>query len=413
MKRLVFLESSDIGVRYSGQAARALGFEPLFLCDLRQYQADPRSQLAEFEVLDIETSSIDRVLEALARFRGDIAAVTTFADTRLRVASEVAEILRVVGVDRSVRSLKDKSAVQRLVPEFSPETVEFALRDLSQGLAFESLQKLFRRAPSLIVKPVDAAGGLGLIHVQRVEDLPKLASHPVLAHVPTKILEGRWIAQAFIKGDLISVEGFVRAGVPRVLGISYRKKIGSTESASTFPADRALDPHARERALRGVNHLLERANFHNGYFHIEFIVDGPECVMIDANVGRIGGGAVAEQIALAYGRDPVDVFRHVLLTTLFPERSVDEVYSCPATELRETYAILYGLEKGGSLRSVRLPRDLAVRHTQVLGSGANVSPMGRDDWSWIGIISGRTLDSVRFANGIEIITDQGSFKPYY
>jgi len=105
----------------------------------------------------------------------------------------------------------------------------------------------------------------------------------------------------------------------------------------------------------------------------------------------------------------------MLLTSLFPERLSEcgGLYARALKELDETFAILYGPEKGGPLRSERLPEPLTTFHTQVLGVGAKVSPMGRDDWSWISIICGRTKDSVRVASGIEIITDEGAFKPFY
>jgi len=65
---------------------------------------------------------------------------------------------------------------------------------------------------------------------------------------------------------------------------------------------------ALSRAITGVLTLIERSRYLHGYFHIEFIVDGRACTLIDANIESIGGGAVAEQIALAYGHDPIDIF---------------------------------------------------------------------------------------------------------
>jgi len=409
-KRLVFIESSDIGVKYSGHAARALGFEPLFICDLRCYQADLRAQLDEFEVIDSPTASTEQVgrhLESLS----NIAAITSFADIRLCVASEVAARLGVRGIDPTVRVLKDKSTVRHLVPEFSPTTIDLTLDNIPQA----ELKKLFDQTSSVIVKPVDSAGALGLMHLCSLHELENLREHSVLSDLPPELLNGRWIAQSFIRGDLISVEGFVSHGRVRILGTSRRKKVGTTESGSTFPADHTLSVTARERAIAGVITLIERSRFQRGYFHIEFIVRGRECTLIDANIGRIGGGAVAEQIALAYGHDPLDVFKHVLLTSLFPENPTEgaPLYSRPLNELEETFAILYGLKKGGRLRQVRLPQIMPTFHTQVLGTGALVSPMGRDDWSWIGIICGRTADSLRVANEIEIVTDEGSFRPFY
>lgn len=410
MKRIVFIESSDIGVGYSGRAARELGYEPLFLCDLRHYQADPRAQLAQFDVIDGPTETLEDVLRAISPYP-DIQAITSLADKRMRVARATAFALGVAGLDPAVTLLKDKVAVQRLVPEFSPRSLDFELATVPK----DELHALLSDGHGVIIKPVDSAGGLGLIHLRDESDVASLGRSRTLESLPHALLRGRWIAQSFVPGDLISAEGFVLNGFPRIIGFSKRKKVAATESASTFPADALLDPAARATADDAVKKLIERSGFKHGYFHIEFIARGPRCTLIDANVGRMGGGSVGEQVALAYELDPVDVYKHVILTSLFPEKleGTPESFVPPPGGLHETFAVLYGLEKGGRLRALRVPKGESVFHTQILGIGADVSPMGRDDWSWIGILSGRTDDLPPIVRGIEIVTDDGVFTPYY
>jgi ATP-grasp domain len=427
MKRIVFLESSDIGVRYSGLAARRLGFEPLFICDLGRYQADTRRQLTEFQVIDLAVrgadlqAGVDLILSELEKLDGglaQIAAVTTFADSRLTLACAVAERLGVAGLDPSVPFLKSKRHVQKLVPEASPETFEFSfVGEADERELFPKLIDYLRKYQRVIVKPVDAAGALGLMDLTSEEEIRNIRDHEKLRDLPERFWRGSWIAQAFVRGDLISVEGFARRGEIRILGVSLRKRIGATESASTFPVDRKLNSGMVNRAQRAVSDLIARSGFKNGYFHIEFITDGEKATLIDANVGRIGGGPVAEQIAIAYGVQPVEVFEHVLKTSLqlpmsFP--ADDVIYAKSIEKLIETHAVLYGLERGGVLRGIDLPPVAAAEkssfyHTQLLSPGTQVSPMGRDDWSWIGIISAPTAITNEAAAAIKITTDAGTF----
>ncbi len=41
MKKILIIESSDIGAAYTAQAVESLGFEPVSLVNLKTYSADP------------------------------------------------------------------------------------------------------------------------------------------------------------------------------------------------------------------------------------------------------------------------------------------------------------------------------------------------------------------------------------
>ena len=126
-KTLLILETSDIGCKYTAEAARKLGFSPVFLADLRNYQADTLEQLRRETVLDVPTTDAQHLYKHL-QHRGmtGIAAVVTFLDSRLRVATELARLLNVSGHDPVCEKLKDKIWVQGLVPEYSPRTLRLS-----------------------------------------------------------------------------------------------------------------------------------------------------------------------------------------------------------------------------------------------------------------------------------------------
>ena len=106
--------------------------------------------------------------------------------------------------------------------------------------------------------------------------------------IPELLSPQLWMAQEYKAGKLMSVEGFFQHGKTTFLGISGRGKIGKTESRITFPDDEHVTLTARLHMQAACRALLERARIGSAYFHIEFMVDGDNAFVIDANVGRIG-----------------------------------------------------------------------------------------------------------------------------
>lgn len=408
MKKILLIESSDIGAAYTAQAVESLGFEPVFLVDLKNYAADPLAQILRYKHFDCDTSSSRSVLGRIDQLRLDnIAGVISTADTRLKVALEVAMALRVPGLDPAVSNLKDKNWVAELIPEFSPASVSFSGRDIPHS----KIAALFELSPQVIVKPISGAGGFATIYLRGREEAESLARRIAEHRVPSFMGEERWIAQPVVKGELVSVEGFALGGRIHVLGFSNRKKIGSTETAARFPVDSRLGPAAREQAVKACELLVRRSGFENGYFHIEFMVTAQDAFMIDANVGRVGGGAIAEQLALAHGLSPVQVFRHILEVTLFPDSELGHPYTSQPP--KETYAVFYGVSENAQLNHVRLPESFRGFHTQILGNGSAVSALGANDWSWVGILSGLASEVEEKINEIRVVTEKGELAPQY
>lgn len=406
-KKILLIESSDVGAGYTARAVESLGFEPVFLCDLKAYAADPLAQISRYRHYDCDTETSKSVLGRIDQLRlGNIAGVISTADTRLKVALEVAMALRVPGLDPSVSNLKDKNWVAELIPEFSPASVSFSGRDIPHA----RIAALFELSQQVIVKPISGAGGFATIYLQGREEAALLARKIAEHRVPSYMGEERWIAQPVVKGELVSVEGFAVDGRPHVLGFSNRKKVGSTETAARFPVDGRLGAAAREQAVKACEVLVRRSGFANGYFHIEFMMTARDAFMIDANMGRVGGGAIAEQLALAYGLSPEQVFRHLLEVTLFPDPELGHPY---VSKPKETYAIFYGIQEAARLRRVRLPEGFRGFHTQILGDGAEVSALGANDWAWVGILSGLAPEVEAGIQQIRIETEKGELAPQY
>ncbi len=410
-KKIALIESSDIAVRYSAEAANSLGFEPVFFADLKSYQADPLAQLRACHHYDCDTSSTSALhtflRSGLCEVQPeDFIGITTFADTRLQIATDLAKHLGTRGIDPAVILLKDKAKVIELIPEYSPASVLFRTREIPT----EKIRALLENGP-VIVKPVAGAGAMGTTIMRKVDDLYGLAAALSTVTIPSYMGGDRWLAQAMAQGGLVSFEGFVQRGEVRILGCTDRRKVGQTESAARFPVDSTLPHLEMQRAKEAIHALVSRSGFRNGYFHIEFIIEPGSCSLIDANMGRVGGGAIAEQLALSYGHDPMEIFRHILQITLFEGEGADR--SLYSTKPKESFAIFYGLAHHDEIESLQLPSGLPYYHTQILGTGAKVYPMGENDWAWIGIVSGFSSDTEKALKLISIKTKTGEFPPCY
>lgn len=408
MKKILLIETSDIGAAYTAEAVKELGYEPVFLCNLKEYSADPLAQIQRYAHFDCDTSSLENVLEKIReQSLEDSFAVVSTADIRLRVAFEVSQHLGIAGLDPAVVPLKDKAWVAGLIPEYSPPSVSFS----GSKLPYIDIVTLFQDGKNrVIVKPVSGAGGFATLYLNTIHDLAQLEQRLNQQNVPHSMGKGEWIAQTVAIGELVSVEGFVARGEMRILGISNRKKIGCTESGASFPVDNSISLEARSVMTQACEALVKRAGFTRGYFHIEFMVNENEAWLIDANMGRVGGGAIAEQLATAFALAPTAIFRHLLKITLFPDEPNFSPYQ---NTPQATLALLYGIDHPDRLLRLNLPASFSGFHTQILGNGSNISAMGTNDWAWIGIVSGLKDDVEKTIDKISIQTEKGEFAPSY
>lgn len=401
-ERLVLLETSDLGAPYLAEATRRMGLEPLFLCELAAYQADTRRALEAAPHVDTPTDDVP-LLAALLRARGEaLYGVATLADHRLITAVELAQALGVRGLDPAVRALKDKTHVAALVPEHSPPS-RAVHRDTAQA---PELEALLGQAGALVLKPARGAGGVGLCLV-RAGEVERGLRHLREATLPASFGDGAWLAQAAIDGPVVSAEGYVLGGDVRVLGFTDRRKVGVTESGSRFPIDDSLDGALRGEVRLALERLFARAGLARGWFHVELVLSRGRAWLIDANVGRIGGGPIGDLVSVAFGLEPATVYRHVLEVGLTGEPTVD-----PFAGRRPSgaFAAVYGMARGGRMGGVRTG-PLASHHVLLVDPGCVVPAMGADDRAWVGMLTGRDGVVQREMEDLLIEGDQGPEAP--
>lgn len=405
-KTCLFVESSCVGAAHTAEAARGLGYEPLFLTDRAFSQGDTRAQILRYPYIECQTSSVAAL--ALAAQKGNgIEAVTSFSDTCLMNASQLARTLRVRGLDTAVERLKDKWEVYQLIPEHSPPTLAFT----RSQIPVEALGEMIVRHGQVMVKGRRNSGGQGSITLRTADELRGLADLLSTTPIPAHLGPDLFMAQAFIDGVLVSLEGYVSDGQPVFLGFSGRHKVGMSEARIMFPWDDKVPASTRDRAYQAVRDLVSRAPLERGYFHIEFMVSDEHAYLIDANMGRIGGGGLGQQIAMAYGLSPEEVHAHALGLSVGDHVPAPVAYRHAPQQ--QTISIMYGMPVEAEFLSLELPPNLPGYHTTILDAPQRVPAMGTDNYAWISIASGMDGPLQGWINEIVITSAVGNFSPVY
>ncbi|RMV71073.1 hypothetical protein ALP05_200135 [Pseudomonas caricapapayae] len=407
MKKIVLIETSDVATRYAALAVSALGFQPLFIIgSIDYYQGDTHTQLKEFPYLECsDTRSIEAVLESLRTIpENSIEAIISLVETRIPIAVELALVLGVKGLDCALARLNGKQYVSSLIPEYSPVSIE-----VDEDSDFATLaQDRFARCDRVIVKPVRGSGAAGYAEFSLSD--PQY-HRKILAHVQScmqSLGASDFIMQEYVEGELISAEGYVAAGKCNFLGVSLRRKINNTESVNYFPADKYFTEQVVQRTKLALEAIVLRSGLQQGYFHSEFKVAGSTAILIDANFGRVAGAAISEQVAISYQYDPVLFFKHVIEVGCLQSQATLDV-SSPI----DTISIFYGLPVQARIHEIQIPPGWSLNHTRVLDPFAVVDPMGKDDWSWIALVSGKAQEVRQQIDGLRIVTDKGIFTPFY
>lgn len=407
---VIIIETSDIGAGYTAGAVTDLGFEPVFICHLGNYQADTLKQIKEFKHIDMDTSSARSIVNAIRTHveNGLIAkpsAAITFLDSRLEVAIEVAELLGVVGIDLSVKDLKDKGFAWSKCPETMPPSLLISRNQIS----LDKISLFLQQNSRVIAKPCKAAGGLGFKVFDQGVTAKDIMAHMDRVQIPDFLSPDSWILQSYIQGEIVSLEGYIRQGEFFPLGFTGRKKVGNTETVCIFPDHSSLPSEGQKIARDFCEKLLRVTGVNNAYFHIELIVDSSGPYIMDANIGRLGGGGIGELLAFSYGRHPVEIFKHVLEVTLKLPESDIYLSQSPRTAI----SISYGAERSGYLHQISNMDGLRGFHTQILDQGQMVPAMGGDNWSWIGIATGWKEQIYDDLTKVKLLIDAEELNPCF
>jgi hypothetical protein len=409
MKKLLIVGIGCVSLKYLSRALEPLGYTAVLLARRTNFSAQVQDYLEDIEIHEIDTCPVSDVCAYVrthpAAFNG-ITAVTSLFDEQFPLVETLAAEFGWASPGPIPAWLSHKNAVLSLVPEFSPPSVCFAAPDLDRM----PLRQTHRWGPHLLLKPVRSSGGAGVCRLQTGTGLRRaMTAHVSASGLPSS---AGWVLQKDISGRLLSFEGFVEAGWVRRLGVSSRSRIGFTEVASRYPAEDDLSQTIISRGWDCIDALVSRARYQYGYFHCEFIQTPTTVHLVDANIGRIGGATVLEQVALAHSIDPHQLLAHVLLLPVLRGRCPFSL--CMGARLApvKTLGIWYGMPESARLKHLSVA-DIRGRHTQFASDGEEIPRVGESDYGWVGLLSGLEDDVLSDIQSITVRTDEGDFEPAF
>lgn len=415
-KVILFLGTSLTGALYIRKATQRLGFSAVFLLHVEDYSGDSKQAILESEHYEANVNSLEDVVRAIHENnlmqKYNVVGITSFLDETFQVVVEVAKQFGIAGPDPMLAVLTDKSAVYHMIPEFSSPSLIFTLSDISQ----KSIEQFFSQHKDInefMLKPSVSSGAVGISILNKEADFEEIKQLIDSAGIEG-ISKQHWIIQPRIAGRLHSLEGYVANGKISFLGFSRRARKHLTEIVTEFPVDNELPSRIQKKCHDAVQTLIERSRYMNGYFHCEFIinVENETAYFIDGNMGRAAGGPTVLQIALTYGKNPIDIFTHIIDLGLLQGKNSSD-FSYGKRDDKQMLSIRYCLGEPAIVFGVTLPSDMTSFHVQVAGDNKKVPAVGVSDSAWIGFIVGYKEKVLSDIQKIIIETDKGSMRPFY
>ncbi|EGC1289945.1 hypothetical protein H8526_004052 [Salmonella enterica] len=402
-KYIVVVEASFLGVEYVAKAIRKIGYEPVFLTNYSSQEGDALIQLATERAIFCETTEIEDIISVIELLgRSNIVGVTTFLDSRLSIIASVNKCLGLPGVSESLLKLKDKSYVNDIISEFVPKSlaVEWGKtpKDKIESFILNSV------ANKYIAKPSFTAGALGTFVFNEYEEFSN-GIESAVDKIPKHLEPNKYVIQEFFPGDLISIEGYTYEHHIEFIGATLRYKFNNTEVKHKFPYQNDMGIKNYEKCKSIICELINRSSYEYGFFHVEFMVNGNEVRLIDANMGRPGGTNIMELISFSYEIDPVLMFEHAISIAVFQKPTIDNQFFI-GTPCVEITGILYGQKETARLLRFESP-DLKSTHHLAVNMGTTVPGLGESNWSVIGTLTGRPDDVFTDLKNIKLITDKG------
>lgn len=409
---IIFLGSSLTGALYIREACDNLGFHAIFLLHLDDYSGDPKRAIEASEYYEANVNSTESIIQAIdqnqLKHKYEIIGITSFLDETFQTVLKISNHYGITGPDAVLAQLTDKTFVRSLIPEFSPQSMIFDSLTVSESQLIEFFSQ--SDAEEYMLKPGVSSGAVGITVLTK-----EVSIHDIQEIIRNTLLEGpqQWMLQPRILGRLCSLEGYVKNNEVHFLGFARRIRKDLTEVVNEYPVTSEIPVALQAHCKEAVRTLVKRSNYSHGYFHCEFIINETNAYLIDANMGRLSGGAFAQHLARFYGVEVVDIIKHIIDLGLFSGKHTEVFYYHEPAQPRQTLAINYCVENSAIVFGVELPSDITSFHTQLADEGKPVPGVGTSDSSWTGFVSGFRDEVLRDISKIIIRTDQGNVAPFY
>ncbi|HVE70503.1 MAG TPA: ATP-grasp domain-containing protein [Thermoanaerobaculia bacterium] len=251
----------------------------------------------------VDTSDRSALASAVREFGVGFQAIGTFTESCVIRTAELASDLGLPGpsVEAMARTSADKFAMRTALAAGGLSRPRFRILD---QLSEKTLGAAVDELGTVVLKPAAGESSIGVRKVLPGDDLGGVVMPAVRAavaaarHAMVHIDATRWVAEEYVPGPMVSVDGFVVDHAPTIVGIVENELSAEpyfTPQANWLPTRLSRDREnaCRTVALEALRVLgLDRCAFH---CELRFGPDGP--VLIEV-AGRLPGG----QLPAAYER---------------------------------------------------------------------------------------------------------------
>lgn len=330
-KYVVLLESNDIGLEASVSAIRSMGMEP---CLITKYDR-------KINCLTKVCTSYEEN-ELLKLCPKETVLVTSTLDSKVVLSYRIMYMLNLIdfATYKRLDSAKSKYNVFKQIPLRSPKTELFNNISEAKNNFIEG---------SHVLKPDSMGGGIGV----QFDLNTNLDAHPI---------SNKWVLQEKISGEIISCEGYVIHNTVSILGFTRRVEFELTEVEFIF--SRHIDDSSIEAKMEeSVIELIRNLAIRDDFFHIEFIVDENKALVIDANIGRPGGGPISKLISDYYDRSLVDFYEFYFSIKL---KNIRESIFEDKHKNKKTYGLAYGFKTTSFVDDMEVDANIDSYHKLVI-----------------------------------------------
>lgn len=294
------------------RSAAELGCEVVMLAKPGVYDPEAAGRWC-VEVVDVDLGDQEAVLAAGRALQARLPVARFFspAELGLVAAARLNEEFALGGNSlRTVSLLKDKSAMRGHLAGLGLSPVRFRVVHSADELA----GFLTELGGPGIVKPLDFGGSAD---VHRVDGPHRAAEVWSLVEAAGR---ERMLAEEFLTGHEVSVEGFSADGVHTVVAVTDKLLgAGFVEAGHSVPA--RVDQDTREEIAALTARLLDAVGLVEGPSHTEIMITADGLRIIESH-NRAGGDNIPELVRLACG---VDLVRAAVAVPLGLEPWKDEL----------------------------------------------------------------------------------------
>ncbi len=253
--------------------------------------ADQTFELEDYENIDILYPIVKQIYES-SPFKCAI----SLTESGLVPAAYVNSVLKLQGNSlETIMILKNKQAMRNILNKNNVSPVPFKI-----GYGIDDIYDfLVECGESIILKPIDASGSLGIFRIERCTNI-----NEIWENINNLGLQS-FIMEEYIDGQEISVEAFSFNGKHKIIGITDKyTQENFVEIGHSMPSQ--LEANMQKEVIDLVIKFLDTVGLKDGPSHTEIKISSKGPKIIESH-NRIGGDRIGELVNIAYDIDLISL----------------------------------------------------------------------------------------------------------